>query len=455
MAATATDNKKKDVDQNSSWFALAKQAAKEWSDDDTATWAAAVACYTLLALAPLLVLAIKFASVFLMGKVGPDTVQNQASALMGSTAGQAIAEIVKKAAQPGSGRTATIVSIILAIVSAGGVFSELQRAMNRIWKVKPKPGRALLAWIWARAMSIIVVAAAVALVVASVVATTWIGKLTASIGLKWKYLTLGIDVVASLVVLTLLFALVYRTLPDARIQWRTTWVGAIISAVLFELGKYGLAIYFKYASPASAFGAVGSLAAVLVWIYYSCMIVFYGAEFTQVYAKARGHGVLPSPHAQALSECDETETATPSSENPGDKPQRPVADRDAPSPAPRAVPEPVLVGQSGGSSYLKAGAALVAGVVLGGLSAAKMRDSTHPTSREIAAAHLNHRLRRVEGKMTRISRLGYRPEAKAVEQRIKDVEFRIRQGQRQLRKQTRRHDATWASRVIDAMKQYV
>src|SRR6266478_1824652 len=114
---------------NASWFAISKQAAIEWADDDAATWSAALTCYTLLALAPLLILAIKAVSVFLNGHVGPDQVEQQAAAWMGPTAGQGVAEIVRKASQPGSGRVATVISLALAIVSAGGVFSELQQAM--------------------------------------------------------------------------------------------------------------------------------------------------------------------------------------------------------------------------------------------------------------------------------------------------------------------------------------
>jgi membrane protein len=280
---------------NSSWLAILKQTAVEWSDDDAMTWSAALACYTLLALAPMLVLAVRFLSVFLSTHLAHDQIQSQAQAWMGPTAGPAITQIVDKASQPGSGLAATIVSIVVAIVSVGGLFAELQQAMNRIWKVKPKPGRATLDWLESRLLSLIVLIVSALLLLASIVATAWVAKLTASLGVTWSSIAWVVDLVGSIIVLTLIFALVYRTLPDADIEWRTTWVGASLSAILFWLGKYGLSLYFKYASPASAFGAVGSLAAVLIWIYYSSMIVFFGAEFTQIFA----HRATPkrSPNA--------------------------------------------------------------------------------------------------------------------------------------------------------------
>jgi membrane protein len=431
MSASNATSQKNKVDRNSSWFALIKQAAVEWVDDDAQTWAAAVACYALLALAPLLILAIRFLSVFLSGHVPQDQIQSQAQAWMGDKAGEAIAEIVKNASRPGSGSAATVISLILAVVSVGGVFGELQSAMNRIWKVKSKPGNAMMAWLWARVKSVVVVLVAALLLLASVVATTWLGKLTASVGLTWKYVGFGIDVVASLVVLTLLFALLYRSIPDAQIEWRPTLVGAVITAVLFEVGKYGLALYFKYASPSSAYGAVGSLAAVLIWIYYSSMILFFGVEFTQVYAKARGHGVRPSKHAEVLSECDETETPTPSQMDPGEKPQRPAKER---RPARAGFAGSTAPGYSGkvesgrSSGFPWAGVATVmAGAVLSGLGVKKIHDLGPSFSRDIKTARLHGRLCHIEDEIARVARFSAALNDRTFQSRVAKAERRVRQ----------------------------
>ena len=223
------------------WFGIVKKTVSEFLSDDAMTWAAAVACYTLLALAPLLVVAIKVTSVMLGSKAASGQISQQVTDWMGEeSTGRAINEIVNKASQPGHGRIATIISLIIAAFSATGVFAELQTAMNRIWKVKQKPGRALLAFLTARGMSLLVVSVAAILLVGSVVATTWLEHLSV-VSVGGKYLKWVIDVVASVGVLTLLFAFLFRALPNAQIEWRSTWVGAVLTAVLFEIGKYGLA----------------------------------------------------------------------------------------------------------------------------------------------------------------------------------------------------------------------
>ena len=434
MPASNAIPQKNRVDRNSSWFALIKETVTEWVDDDAQTWAAAVACYTLLALAPLLVLAIHFLSVFLSGHVPQDQIQHQAQAWMGPKAGEAIAEIVKNASKPGSGKVATIISLILAIVSVGGVYAELQQAMNRIWKVKAKPNSAMMAWLWARAKSLGVVLSAALLLLASVVATTWLGKIMTSLGLTWKYLGLGIDVLASVVVLTLLFAILYRTVPDAEIEWRTTWIGAIMTAVLFELGKYGLALYFKYASPSSAYGAAGSLAAVLIWIFYSCMIIFFGVEFTQVYAKAKGHGVRPSKHAEVLSKTNEVETATPSKMDPQDKPQRPTTGTPPPEDVAAGVADrggdQAGAGYSSGRIPWAGWATIAAGAVLSGLGVKKLNEMGPSFSRDVHTARLDGRLRGIEGEMRRVVQLANYLNDRRFRSRVNEAERRVRQAAR-------------------------
>jgi membrane protein len=452
-AASATENRA--VNGNTSWFGLIKQTGAEWSDDDAPTWAAAVACYTLLALAPLMVLAIRFLSVFLTGHVPQDQIRAQAQAWMGPTAGNAITEIVNNASRPGSGKMAAIVSIIVAIVSVGGIFAELQQAMNRIWKVKPKPGRAIAAWLWARVMSLGVVIAAALLLLISVVITTWLGDLIAKVGLSSRVGGIAIEIVASLVVLTLLFGLLYRTVPDAQIGWKTIWVGAVIGAVLFELGKYGLAAYFKFAAPSSAYGAVGSLAAVLIWIYYSSMIFFFGAEFTQIYAKARGHGVRPSKHAQSLSKCDETETATPSHLPESEKPQRPAVEGRHPAqPQLRPISDRVIGATNGShvSSHWVPVITAVSGAVAGAIGLVGLRRMNNPSASDLAAARLNSRLGSVEHKMARVVQFQACLRDKGFNARIARAERRIRAASRKANMPAHRRKSNWLGQIADAIQ---
>ena len=441
------------------WWGMVKETAIEWIDDDAMTWAAAVACYSLLALAPLLVVALKVLTVVLHESAAVNKIQSQAVNWMGPATANAFNEILDKVSETKEGNLPTVISLVLVVVSVGGVFAELQHAMNRIWKVKPKPGRALWGFLRSRLLSLFVLIVSTVLLLGTVAVTAWMQHLSASLGIGWKSVSWIIEVGVSIAELTLLFALFYRTVPDARIQWSSTWVGALISAILFELGRYGLVLYFRYAAPASAFGAVGSLAAVLIWIYYSCLIVFFGAEFTQVYAKARGHGIMPSKHAEALKEWDETESATPSSAEPGEKPQRPGA---GPRPRwPTAEPSygsvlspyisPRARERSGRTSKvtpLLAGVfGIAAGTLVGGFAAARAGFFQAPSRADIQSVALRRRLGRAERQLARAVRVKRFLEADGLEQRVQALQQRVRRTQE-------RPAGGWMSRMAHAVRSH-
>jgi len=426
-----------------SWWNILKQASSEWLDDDAMTWAAAVACYTLLALAPMLVIAIKIVALFI-GKRAGEIVSTQAVDWMGPAAGQAVAQILEKIQARGAGLLASIVSLVLVFFSVGGVFAEFQQAMNRMWKLKPRPGGAVWRFLRARASSVIVMSAATLLLLASVFVTTWLTDFTRHFGIGLKYATWVIDVLMSIGVMTVLFAMVYRMVPDAQIGWRTTWMGAFVSAILFTAGKFGLAAYFKFAAPTSAFGAVGSLAAILIWIYYSAQIVFFGAEVTQVYAKRRGHVVRPSRHAQPLSQWNETETATPGRSPPGQKPSRPatypsVSEQYAAVLGPAVDPDMSEMSAARGtktpsaprphlsklSSYVAASIGLAMGTLLGRYTSRARKPSSHG-DRGLTEVPLATRIRRIEQKMGRASRIKGLLARGEVHERICRLEGRIR-----------------------------
>ena len=460
------------VRERGSWLNIIKQTASEWMDDDCMTWAAAVACYALLALAPLLVIAIKVGTVVLRGKandVSSAVVQSMGTA----AAGDAIREIIQKIEHHGGGIIASAISAVLTVLGVGGVFAELQQAMNRIWKLKPKPGKALSGFLRARLKSVVVMAVAALLLLASVVVATWLGHLTKSIGPGLKYVTWVIDVAVSVGVLTLLFALVYKTVPDAEISWRSTAAGALISAILFEVGKYGVALYFRFAAPTSAFGAVGSLAAVLIWIYYSAQIVFFGAEFTQVYAKSRGHGVRPSRYALVLSKCDETETPTPSAAPPSQKPQRPAKPRPAPDPYAVVLGRHVPAGAAQFATlrpevcaqieqrqqlirnYLVAGAGLTLGALIGSYGALTARRTPIRRAKDTSAARLNTRIDGARRKLLEVSRAKQFLERGDVAERLDALERQVQQvGAKTQAHRRRARDGSWTGRVARTVKSY-
>ena len=456
-----------------SWGSIIKATVSEWIDDDAMTWAAAVACYAVLALAPLLVIAIKVIAVIKGGKAAGTLISTEAVGWMGPATAQAIDEILKKSSQPGSGVVAALVSAALVVLSVGGVFAELQQAMNRIWKIKPTPGRALWRYIEARLISVMVMAVAALLLLGSLVVATWLENVTWDLGLGWKYITWLIDAAVSIGLLTLLFAMLYRTAPDANIAWRVTWLGAFITAVLFQVGKYALAAYFKFAAPSSAFGAVGSLAAILIWIYYSAQIVFFGAEFTQVYAKQRGPGVRPSKHAQFLSECDETETATPSPQPPGAKPPKPVPRQPWNAPSPAQQYAAVLAPHAGTTgpaarariaasvsrqqailrTYLAAGATLAVGALIGGYGALAARNRPRPGRKDLAAARLDERINRIEQKVSHASQINRFLEKEDVIERIDALEQQIRRAARKAKPPARWGGReSWTRRVARAAR---
>jgi membrane protein len=404
IAAAPAKLTQRRTEPRQSWSQMVKTAGSEWVQDDATTWAAAIACYALLALAPMLVIAIRVGVVLGGQHNAVANIENEAAGWMGADAAKAIATIIDRIVAHGGGVVATIISSVLVLVSVSGVFSELQAALNRVWELKPKPGRAFTSFIVARVKSVGVMIIAAIILLGSIIITTWLEAMTRFLGLGMVYVIWVVDVLISIGMLTLIFGVVYKIIPDAEIEWRSTWVGALITAVLFQLGKYGLALYFKYAAPASAFGAVGSLAAVLIWIYYSAQIVLYGAVLTQVYAKSRGMGVRPSRHAQFLSRCDETETATPSGENPQDKPARPGRGQ----PSSRSGDEPWrwpddqavadFVDDRTMADRLVAGLSLIIGGVLAVYSVVKMRRAQAKLRQSISATRLDERLKDLERK---------------------------------------------------------
>ena len=468
--------------QQSSWRAILKASATEWVDADSMTWAAAIACYTVLALAPMLVVAVKVGTFVLRQGNAVQKIRDAATQWIGPDGATAVGAILDRMAQQRSGTIAAIISGILIVVSVGGVFAEIQQAMNRVWKLKPKPGKALIAFVRARFKSIVVLGFAALLILASVVAAEAIKNWSKDLGMGWTFVGWTIDFVATVVVLTIIFGMVFKTVPDAEIEWHNTIVGALITAFLFALGKHGLTLYFKFAAPASAFGAVGSLAAVLIWIYYSAQIALFGAVFTEVYAKHRGRGVRPSKHAEFLSACDETETATPSDEPPWSKPTRPgprsvvgQAGRRSPNEAgyaavlgrhapPTHAEAQLFVDPQAGSeravirNLVVAGAGVVLGALLGGYGALQMRKPKSASPRQLADARLRRRLDAVQQRITRASRTQKYLEAEDVNERLDEIEQEIRSARsrrgRRLASRPLRRDP-WTARLAEAVKSYL
>jgi membrane protein len=283
-------------------FDLLKQTVKEWSEDKVPRLGAALAYYTMFSLAPLLIIAIAIAGFAFGEEAARGEVTEQLGSLINDDAANMVEELILNARRPGAGVVATVVGVVTLLLGASGVIGQLKDSMNTIWEVAPKPGRGILGLLKDRFLSLAMVLGIGFLLLASLLLSAALDAVSdyfftdeASVGLRI------LNFVVSFAVITLLFAVIYKVLPDVRIAWRDVWIGAIVTALLFNIGKYLIGVYLARSTTASVFGAAGSLILVLLWIYYSSQILFFGAEFTQVYANRFGTRLAPAEGAVALN----------------------------------------------------------------------------------------------------------------------------------------------------------
>jgi membrane protein len=266
---------------------LAQCSLRGWVDDAAPSMGAALAFYTLFSLAPLLVVVITLAGFFMGESAARDALVAQLTQMIGANATAGIEALLDTASSREGGRIAMAVGVVTLLLGATTVLAELKADLNRIWRHRPASGGARK-FIKARLLAFAIVAAAGALLLASVVAST----LLASAGKRWfpeadALLHVG-EFAISFTVLTGLFAMIYKLLPGPRLEWGDVWVGAAVTAVLFWVGKLAIALYMAKAAMGEAFGAAGAIVVVVAWVYYSSQAFFLGAEFTRQYALRHG-----------------------------------------------------------------------------------------------------------------------------------------------------------------------
>jgi membrane protein len=282
-----------------------KDIVNQWLEDEPFSLAAALSYYTLFSLAPLLTIAIGIAG-FVFGR---DAAQNQVvetlQGLVGRDSAQALQAIIEKAGyRPKAGAFSTALGILMLLFGAGGVVGHLQFSLNKIWRVAAKPVQTVWAFIRQRFVSFAMVLGVGFLLVVSLLVSALLSALaTLMTGALGDIAIVGqlLDLAISLLVVTLLFAMIYKYLPDARIAWKDVWIGAALTSCLFALGKWSIGLYLGSTGVTSVYGAAGSLITVLLWVYYSSLIFFFGAEFTQVYAREYGSGLLPAVDTEATA----------------------------------------------------------------------------------------------------------------------------------------------------------
>jgi membrane protein len=283
-------------------FGLLKQTFQEWMQDNAPQLGAALAYYTVFSLAPLILVLLAIVGViFRNDPAGAwNTITQQMSYFLDSSAIQVVQNIAQKASQPGKSTVATVIGIALALFGASGVFGQLQDALNTIWGVKAKPSSGIWGFLRSRFLSFAMVAGICFLLLVSLAIETLLKGFShyiQSVLPGGIVVALAVYLVFDFAVVVLLFAMIFKFLPDVKIQWRDVWIGAVITAILFGIGKWLLGFYLGSGAAGSAYGAAGSLITLLLWVYYSSQILLFGAEFTQVYAARAGRVFKPTEYA--------------------------------------------------------------------------------------------------------------------------------------------------------------
>jgi membrane protein len=289
---------------------LLKLTFAEWWNDNTFQLAAALAFYTTFSIAPVLLIAVGVASFFLAPERAVNEIVAEIQKMVGPQGAHAVRQVIESSRGFGKGIWTVSIGIITFIIGATAVFAELQTALNHIWDVRSKPDRGvILPLIVDRLRSFSIALCVGFVLLVSLVISALISGLQDYLnnwlpGIPWLWQTA--NVVASFFVVAILFAMIYKFLPDVRIAWQDVWIGASVTALLFTGGKYLIGIYLGQTAMASAFGAAGSLAVLLFWVYYSALIGFLGAEFTQVYARRYGSRIRPKKHAVRIGHKTDT-----------------------------------------------------------------------------------------------------------------------------------------------------
>jgi membrane protein len=283
-------------------FGLFKQTSSEWLEDKAPQLGAALAYYTVFSLAPLILVLLAIVGLVFRNDPGGawNKITEQMSFFLDKSAVEVVQNIAQKAAQPNKSLLTTVIGILLALFGASGVFGQLQDALNTIWGVKAKPGGGIWGFLRSRFLSFAMVGGVCFLLLVSLTLESVLKGFSHYIqGVLPGGIVIAITVywIFDLAVVILLFAAIFKFLPDVKIQWRDVWIGAAMTAIFFAIGKWALGLYLGSGSAASAYGAASSLITLLLWVYYSSQILLFGAEFTQVYACRAGRGVAPDEHA--------------------------------------------------------------------------------------------------------------------------------------------------------------
>ena len=299
--------------QRKSIWQFLKTTINEWVEAEPFQLAAALSYYTLFSLAPLLLIAIGVAGLVFGREAAQNQIVETLQGMIGQDSAKAVQEMIQASSEkPKTGMLSTIIGFVALLFGAGGVVGQLQTSLNKVWEVTPKPGQGIWGFLRQRFFSFAMVLAIGFLLLVSLVVTAVLSSFTSMLSSflgDATYVAHAIDIIVSFGFVTLLFALIYKYVPDVEIHWRDIWVGAALTSIMFTVGKYLIGLYIGTSGVNSTFGAAGSLITILVWVYYSSLIFFLGAEFTRVYATQYGSGVAPAENAQPMDAAPQSANA--------------------------------------------------------------------------------------------------------------------------------------------------
>jgi len=299
---------------------LVKETYRDWVDDEPFDQSAIVAYYSIFSLPALLIIIVTVAGIAFGQKAVQNQIGNQIGGMIGPDSAKDVQNMIANSYQQGNSGIALVIGIATLLFGATGVFIALQKSLNRIWEVKANPDKSgIKTLIRARAISFGVILAIGFLLLISLVITAALTALSDWVEARMPdfilYVFYVINFLVTLAIIALLFAILFRFLPDVHIEWKSVWTGAVITALLFVIGKFALALYFGKAEPGSTYGAAGSIILILLWVFYSCLIMFFGAEFTQVYARRYGYEIEPSENAIRVHDDLDTESVKASEQD--------------------------------------------------------------------------------------------------------------------------------------------
>ena len=288
-------------------FTITKKTASEWLDADPFRQSATVAYYAVFSIPALLVIIIALAGLAFGKEAIQGEISGQIEAALGKETAETIESIIAKSSEKETSVIATIIGFVTLIIGSTGVFGQLQTSLNQIWEVKVVAKKKWLKTIKDRLFSFGLVLSIGFLLLVSLLLTTGLEAFGEYIKHRLPEFMLVVfhllNFVISFGVITVLFSLIFKVLPDAKIHWGDVWIGAIVTSLLFILGKYALGIYFVKAEPGSVYGAAGSIVLIMLWVSYSCMILFFGAEFTKQFATFYGHKIEPTADSEMINQA--------------------------------------------------------------------------------------------------------------------------------------------------------